>query len=475
MNPLRGRDFALVALAKAGLSAIVLASGFSAVSDDDYARITIAQRFVAEPSLDPTGTSWLPFPFWLYGGVMTALGRDVEVARATAFVLGVLAALAVLVAARWVGASRSGAIIGAIAASTFPYAAWLGVATVPDFPTAALIVVGLSAATRDDGRARAWGALALFAATLSRYEAWPVAAGFAVLSFLDARHKRALALPGGIAIAGPLGWMLHGITSHGDALFFVKRVSAYKRAVGGEASFWSALVDQPLAVLRCEPELACVTLVVVGTAVSTGHTKSLRRHLRPLALLGLLLAFLVAGELRGSGATHHAERAVLAIWIWMAVLAADVAVELWPELGARTRTVASAAVFGLALVGGLVLRPWYARRDDFIDRSREVALGQTAASLARNGDVLVVDTPDFGFYAVIAGFQRPEHARPLDDRDPRRPAPTDPFGSKETLRAALDGARWLVTRAQRLPLVEPAGSVRHRDERYGLVELDPNR
>jgi hypothetical protein len=33
------------------------------VSDDDYARVVIAQRLSL--ALDPSGTSWLPFPFWL--------------------------------------------------------------------------------------------------------------------------------------------------------------------------------------------------------------------------------------------------------------------------------------------------------------------------------------------------------------------------------------------------------------------------
>ena len=75
----RVTDAAGVALGKAVVSSLVWASGFRALSDDDYARIVIAQRFAESPSLDPTGTSWLPLPFWLNGGAMLLFGASVEV------------------------------------------------------------------------------------------------------------------------------------------------------------------------------------------------------------------------------------------------------------------------------------------------------------------------------------------------------------------------------------------------------------
>ena len=141
------RDAVIVAAAKIAVSAAVLAQGFRALSDDDYARIVIAQRFVADPSLDPSGTSWLPFPFWVYGSVMTLFGRDPTVARATAIALGSAGALLVWVAARWLGASRAGAMLGALLACAFPYSAWLGAATVPEAFTAALVVFVAAAAS----------------------------------------------------------------------------------------------------------------------------------------------------------------------------------------------------------------------------------------------------------------------------------------------------------------------------------------
>lgn len=466
---LRARDVLGVALAKAGISALVLASGFRAISDDDFARVVIAQRFAAEPALNPSGTSWLPLPFWIQGGVFLVFGRSLELARVTAFVLGVLAALLVLVAARWAGASRKGAVLGAIVAAAIPYAAWLGVATVPDFSTAALSVLGLGAVTRPELRPRLWGALALTAAALSRYEAWPIAGGFALLCAWDARHERRLLAPAALAIAGPLGWMLHGALTHGHALFFVSRVSAYKRAVGGAASTLSAVIDPPLAVLRCEPELVGATLVVLAASIAVGRAEALRRHARPLALLGLLTAFLITGELRASGATHHAERAVLTVWLWLGVLAADLGTRTWPELGRHGRLAAAATLLAAVGVAAAIVRPWYARRDDFVDRSAEVAIGRRAAELASPEDELLVDTPDFGFYAVMAGFARPERARALDDRDPRRAPRPDAFASEALLRDRIAGARWLVVHRDHLPLASRLGPLRHQTDGYALV------
>ncbi|MEM9694911.1 MAG: glycosyltransferase family 39 protein, partial [Myxococcota bacterium] len=146
-------------------------AGFRAVSDDDFARVVIAQQFAHAPSWDPSGTSWLPFPFWLYGGVMAVAGTSLTMARATAFVAG-LAATALLFAAGKVMFGRDRpAFAGAALATVLPWSARLGLATVPELPTAALTVFGV--ATFAQRRHRILGALALAVACLSRYEPWP--------------------------------------------------------------------------------------------------------------------------------------------------------------------------------------------------------------------------------------------------------------------------------------------------------------
>ena len=56
--------------------------GFDHISDDDFSRVVIAQGFAHSAKLDPSGTSWLPFPFWILGLGMKLIGRDLPTAHA---------------------------------------------------------------------------------------------------------------------------------------------------------------------------------------------------------------------------------------------------------------------------------------------------------------------------------------------------------------------------------------------------------
>ncbi len=468
----RVKDAAVVIVGKVAVSSIVLGSGFRAVSDDDYARIVIAQRFAESPSLDPSGTSWLPFPFWLNGGAMIVLGSSVEVARGLALVLGVAASFAVWLSLRWLGAGRLGAVVGAVAASIFPYSAWLGVAAVPELPTAALCLLA-AASLRRDGSARLWGAVAVLVACLSRYEAWPVAAVFAAFCLRSARVHGLATI---VALAGPCGWLAHGALSHGSAFFFVRRVSEYRRAVGaGNQETWSALSGFPSMLVRCEPELIAFVVVAVGAAVALGGSSVLRRHARVICVFGAVLVFLVAGDLRDGAPTHHGERALLGIWLGLAALAGDAFGEAW----GRARGPIGAlllAVPGLAIAPmTAIVRPWYSARDAFVDRTLEVEMGRAARHAAGPSGRLLIDSRDFGFYAAMAGFGSPSRSATLDDRDPRRPRAPDPFSTPAALRARLDHeqADWLLVEAEHAPSAAHFGPVERDGGRLVLVKVRP--
>ena len=147
------RDLAVVVLAKVAVSALVLAAGFRAVSDDDFSRVVLAQAWAHAPRLDPTGSSWLPVPFWLNGALFRVFGPTLDVARAIAFVLGAVSAALVYVAALWITGDRRAAVPGALLAAVFPWSACLGVATVPELPAAALDQrIGGERRTVDDER-----------------------------------------------------------------------------------------------------------------------------------------------------------------------------------------------------------------------------------------------------------------------------------------------------------------------------------
>lgn len=471
------RDAAIPALTKALVSLVVLGTGFRALSDDDYARIVIAQGFAEHPSFDPSGTSWLPFPFWLQGSAMRIFGAQVTTARAVAFGSGVASIVLVWLAARWLGASRRGAILGALLAAIFPYSAWLGVAAVPELPTAALTLLGVAALSRS-GAERLAGGVALSLACLSRYEPWPIAFLFAGFSLYDARasRSRSLALAGVLGALGSIVWLLHGKLHHGHALFFVARVSEYRRAIGaGQFDVAGALTAFPLRVVRAEPELFTLA-VVFGTASLLAGTGCLRRHFRATVAALALLVFLVAGDLRDGAPTHHAERALLFIWLWLALLSADAFDGSFDRARGALRA-ACIAVPGLVVAPMIaIVRPWYAARDGFIDREAELAIGRSAAEAAGARERLAVATRDFGFYAVLAGFASPGRAVPIDDRDPRRRDRVDHLASTATLEArlrALD-ATWLVLEAEHRRLAETLGPVRTENPRYLLVRVAPS-
>jgi dolichyl-phosphate-mannose-protein mannosyltransferase len=413
------RDVAMVAVTKAAIGAAVLLGGFRAVSDDDFARVVIAQTWAAAPHLDPTGTSWLPLPFWLQGGVMLLAGPSLLVARITAFALGVLAALLVHAAARLLVLDRRGALAGAFCAAILPWSARLGVATVPELPAAALTLFAIASLTDPTPRTRLLGALALFAACLCRYEPWPVAIVFTLFTLRDTLgHDLARAPALGaiaLALAAPALWIAHNARAHGDPFHFLARVAAYKRALGGGEGGLAALAGYPLALLREEPEVCVLAAVLLVAALA--RRRPLPRSFARVALaLAVLLAALTAAAVPGGAPTHHAGRALLTLWLAAAIYVGDASLH---ALRSRARHAHAALVAAVMLVGVTILRPWYARLDSFTARHDETTLGAAvAANLPRDTRVLL-EVRDYAYYAVQAAAGAPPRFV-LDRRlDPR--------------------------------------------------------
>lgn len=459
MTTLRATDAFLVGVVKLLTSALVLATGFRAVSDDDYARIVIAQRFAEAPNLDPSGTSWLPAPFWVYGTAFALFGDALGVARTTALVLGVAAVFAVFVAARWLGASHAGAMLAALGASIFSWSAWLGASALPEAPAAGLVVLGMAAASANDPRRRLVGASALAFACFWRYEAWPVAVVFSVLTALDARRERAWgrAASAFVAILPIALWLVHGVVRHDDALFFWKRVASYKQALGGGGAAWL----EPFLALGAHAPLLAVTAFALAYRAKV-RGESLAPFARGFSCALALVVFLVAGSVGGAAPTHHAARALLPVLLF-----------LFCVLGHVASPVLEGPRWYNAVVAALVaLYPWkvLSPPKDFAARELELHIGDRARGLG--APALLVDTDDFGYLAVTAAFRNPRAALPMDDRDPRKHAVSDPFASLETLRARVEMTpnAWLVTTAAHTPLAEKLGRVRARNERFTLVE-----
>jgi hypothetical protein len=483
----RRADALGVGAAKLLVSFAVLGGGFRAVSDDDYARVVIAERFVTAPRLDPSGTSWLPLPFWIYGASLRLFGVGLGVARVTAIFLGVLAVLLLLGAARLLGAGRAGAVLGVLVAALFPWSAWLGAATVPEAPTAALIVFALATLATSTLRERLLGAVAIAAACFSRYEAWPAALGFAAFTTYDAaralganttydtvrsddsvrsgdaarRYGLLLLAAGAVSLSAIALWLLHGTFVHGDTFFFWKRVAGYRHALGGEAPLAERLLAVPRALVTDEPELALGCVLFAPGLLSA-------RYARPTLVSLMLAVFLAAGELSGGGPTHHGGRAVLPLW-YLAALALGDAIGRRVEHARRPKA-------WLVLAPLLVALGWLFRiavPPGFPDRNEAVQIGAEARRL--HAPALLIDTPDYSYLAVIAAFGAPRAAEPFDDHDPRHPRPPNPFASEATLRAfaATHPDAWLVVSRAHASLAARLGRIVTETPEFVLVAEDP--
>jgi hypothetical protein len=398
-------------------------AGFRALSDDDYARIGIAQRFAHAPHFDPTSTSWLPAPFWIYGAIFRLFGTDLGVARATAIAAGLAATVLLYVAARLLGADRLGAMLGAVFSTALvPYSALLGIAALPEVPCAAVLVFAIATLSQREFGIRVFGASSLLVACLSRYEAWPIALVFASSCCWDALRARQpeLLWCAILALAGPALWLILGRMEHGDALFFVARVTAYRRALGGaEPSLLRRLIEYPRLMLW-DGLLLWPILLVLWFWPSKRKTSDPFGYFRALLALSALLAFLMLGSVRDGVPTHHAARVLLPIWFFASLIGGH----------AMSQSVVGRAGRGKAgLVAGIIatlpLRPALITPDEgFAERSAELDAGAKAQRYTRKA--LAIDTPDYGFFAVQAGFGSPNETIVIDDHDPRHPS-ANPF------------------------------------------------
>ncbi|HEY1954877.1 MAG TPA: hypothetical protein VGH28_04680 [Polyangiaceae bacterium] len=405
--PPHPRRAAHVALALAPVALKIAAmlwalhAGFAQVSDDDYARTVIAQSFAHAPRLDPSGTSWLPLPFWIYGGVMMALGRSLAVARGLAFVLGALSPLVVWAGLRSMQIARIPAALGAAVFALTPWSVWLGLAPVPEAWAGACAAGALFFAASSHPRGEAIAGALACVASLSRYEAWPIAAlvaAVAAVRFVRGEGARAWHVAGfALAVLGPAFWLANNAITHGDALHFVARVAAYRRANGGVLSIADRIFEYPRALRHDAPEILIAGLI--GAFAATTQPALRARWVLPLGGAALVFAFLIYGDLRDGAPTHHAARALLPA---MAVLAGFGADALFALASHKKPVVAAALAAWLAFV---IFRVRDVPGNDAASR-RE---GQIARGRALAGAAALDVTPcAYEHFALIAAYGAPE-------------------------------------------------------------------
>lgn len=484
MNPRRA-DLGVILLVKTLACVLALAVGFRAVSDDDFARVTIAQSFARSPVFDASGTSWLPFPFWLTGSAMFVAGRSLFVARAVAFALGLASAAIVGVAAYRLTTDRRGALVGAVLAAVFPWSVRLGVATVPELLTAAFAVLALASLADTSARFRCLGGVALLCATLSRYDIWPIAAAFAAWTFVDlvrlakpsVRERFFLGAAIILALAGPSIWIAWNHVARGNAFDFLDRVAAYRRALGtSEDAPAARFFAYPLAMLRQEPEIfgALGILLVLGQTASLRPyaREAWRLYRRPFLVAFFQMALLSAAMIKDGAPTHHPERALLVMLLLCALLVGNLAIILLPRTNQTLRSASTAIALSVLLISLVVIRPLF-RGDDFTVRPDEVATGDFAHRTLAPDERILVDVVDYGYFAFVAAFGRPEDAVLDRDLDPRKPKQASSFEDHAAMLKKVDDThvRWIVATVTS-PAVKTLGPPRFVQGNLGVWHED---
>ncbi len=407
-------DAAVLCAVKLAVGAWILRRGFTHISDDDYARTVIAEQFAHAPRLDPSGTSWLPLPFWMAGSAMWIGGRSLRVARVVAVSLGTMSVVAPYAAMRSVTVPRAVAAVATAAAMLLPWNAWLGVATVPEAWTGALIAAG--AIAMGNVHARPWAAAALGIASLSRYEAWPACAMLAAFSGSNAargERRRLETICALVAIAGPLAWMTWNAHAHGSALHFVARVRAFRQAIGAaDIPLREKLLGYPSALARETPEAAA--LGVVGATGMLASSAVRARWGWAGAIGCAVMAFLVWGDVHDGAPTHHPARALSGLWWILVGMGIDTVFVFsrWWTRDRRPRQVGfscAAAAAALAWCAKLPSR-WDASPGRSESERREVQVARGLDMRARGVGSASIAPCAFEHFALIAAWGTPEDA-----------------------------------------------------------------
>ncbi|APR99541.1 hypothetical protein BCY86_01730 [Pajaroellobacter abortibovis] len=395
----------------------LLSLGFSHVSDDDYARIVIAQKWVARPTLDPSGTSWLPFPFWIMGGLMMLADRTLQVARIVSIGIGTIAPLLIYGALRARHFSNSLAFSATCIGMLTPWNAWLGVCPVPEGLTGALLGTALLLIDRKQNEK--WVATCLLIASLSRYEAWPLCLLFAILHIPalfrtptnQSANQQHTALCILLSLSGPLSWIAWNAYTHTDPFHFLHRVTMYRQLHTSLSPVSENFFLYPQALWQEGSWL----LLWGATGIPALAVSSFRKRWIPPLITSLAWLFALSiAEARDQAPTHHPIRPLIPLFWVLAAFGADglqSGLQILPRFSSRgmLRTVSISTA--ILLYGLASLKEWqsYPGATPSEDREHQIQHGYALRGRQKGAPLLI--TPCFHeHFALLAAYGAPEEA-----------------------------------------------------------------
>src|SRR5262249_4665082 len=265
--------------------------------------LNIARRIVdsRHPGYEQIGTVWLPLPHAL----MLPLVRDDRLWRSglagaiPAAALFTLGAAFLYGAVRRATASRIAAIAAAAIYTLNPNLLYLQATPMTEPIFAGCFAMAIFFAVSFQAAPRFWhvggAALAVLAATLTRYDGWFLIPFFALFFLLRGSMRSAL-LFSLLASLGPLYWLAHNRLIFGDALEFYRSPYStqgiYARALASGLARYPGDHDFRTAWVYYRKAMELVLgLPLLWTAVAGAVAALLRKTTWPLLLLALPLPF----------------------------------------------------------------------------------------------------------------------------------------------------------------------------------------
>ena len=123
---------------------------------------------------------------------------------------------------------------------------------------------------------------------------------------------------------------------------------------------------------------------------------------------------LTASALASGAPTHHAERALLSIWLLFALTTA----RLLQQLN-QTHSLPLFLTAGAAVVGGILRVSGVFEIQPFTDRSAAVRFGREIAAGIPLDQKVALALSDYGYFALMAAAGHPERFVILNKHDPR--------------------------------------------------------
>ena len=212
-----------------------------------------------------------------------------------------------------------------------------------------------------------------------------------------------------IALLGPALWMAHNAVAHGSATHFLTRVSNFRHAIGAaDIPLRDKLLGYPTSLLTDTPEAAALGLA--GAAGLLASASLRRRWTIPFATALAIVAFLVWGDVHDGAPTHHAARALVAVWWIFVGMGVDAAASAIATAGRAKRAVTAAACAICAAWLVWLVPRWddAPGRTDYDDRSPQISRGLELR--ARDVSHVTIVPCSFEHFALLAAWGAPERA-----------------------------------------------------------------